>query len=99
MNDEPPIDALRPCANVMYDSLLTTDYDDITCVVLTGMGADGTKGITNLASHKNVYVIAQDQKSCVVYGMPKAIAESGLVDEVKPLEEIADAITKSVGVS
>lgn len=99
LNDEPPIDALRPCANVMYDSLITTDYDNITCVVLTGMGADGTKGITNLASHKNVYVIAQDKESCVVYGMPKAITESGLVDEVKPLDEIADAITKSVGVS
>ncbi len=99
LNDNPPIDALRPCANVMYDSLVHTDFDEITCVVLTGMGADGTRGITNLAARKRVYVIAQDEKSCVVYGMPKAIAESGLVDEVRPLDEIADAIIKNVGVS
>ncbi len=99
LNDNPPVDALRPCANVMYDSLIRTDFDEITCVVMTGMGADGTKGITNLSARKQVYVIAQDQKTCVVYGMPKAIAEAGMVDEVKPLDEIADAIIKNVGVS
>ncbi len=99
LNDNPPVDALRPCANVMYDSLIQSDFDEITCVVMTGMGADGTKGITNLSAKKNVYVIAQDQKTCVVYGMPKAIAEAGMVDEVKPLDEIADAIIKNVGVS
>lgn len=99
LNDAPPVDALRPCANVMYDSLLKTDFDEITCVVMTGMGADGTKGITNLAAKKHVYVISQDQETSIVYGMPKAIAESGLVDEVRPLDEIADAITKNVGVS
>lgn len=99
LNDEPPIDALRPCANVMYDSLVKTDFDEITCVVLTGMGADGTKGITHLAAKKHIHVIAQDEKTCVVYGMPKAIKESGLVDVVKPLDEIADAIIKNVGVS
>ncbi len=99
LNDMPPIDALRPCANVMYDSLTNSDYDEIVCVVLTGMGADGTKGIANLASKKKIHVIAQDKDSCVVYGMPKAIAEAGLTDEVKPLGEIANTIIKSVGVS
>lgn len=99
LNDNPPVDALRPCANVMYDSLARTDIEEITCVVMTGMGADGTKGITNLSTRKNIHVIAQDQKSCVVYGMPKAIAEAGIVDEVKSLDEIAEAIIKNVGVS
>ncbi len=99
LNDNPPIDALRPCANVMYNSLTDSSYGEITCVVLTGMGADGTKGIANLASKKKVHVIAQDKDTCVVYGMPKAIAEAGLVDEVKPLEEIANTIIRSVGVS
>ena len=75
LNDEPPIDGLRPCANVMYKSLVQCNYDEITCVVLTGMGADGTEGIKTLsASHKKIHVIAQDEDSCVVYGMPKAIA-------------------------
>lgn len=97
--DDPPVDALRPCANVMYDSLINTDFDEITCVVLTGMGADGTKGITHLSSKRKIYVIAQDEASCVVYGMPKAIADAGLVNEVKPLNQIANAIIKNVGVS
>ena len=99
LNDNPPIDALRPCANVMYNSLMDSDFSEITCVVLTGMGADGTKGITNLAAKKKIHVIAQDKDTCVVYGMPKAIAEAGLVDEVKPLNEIANTIIRSVGVS
>lgn len=100
LNDEPPIDGLRPCANVMYKSLVQCNYDEITCVVLTGMGADGTEGIKALsAGKKKIHVIAQDEESCVVYGMPKAIAQTGLVDEVVPLNKIAETITKNVGVS
>ena len=84
----------------MYKSLVQCNYDEITCVVLTGMGADGTNGIKALnKNHKNIYVIAQDEDSCVVYGMPKAIAQTGLVDEVVPLNKIAETITKNVGVS
>ena len=100
LNDEPPIDGLRPCANVMYKSLVQCNYDEITCVVLTGMGADGTNGIKALnKNHKNIYVIAQDEETSVVYGMPKAIAGTGLVNEVVPLNRVAEAITKNVGVS
>ena len=100
LNDEPPIAGLRPCANVMYKSLVQCNYDEITCVVLTGMGADGTEGIKALsAGKKKIHVIAQDEESCVVYGMPKAIAQTGLVDEVVPLNKIAETITKNVGVS
>jgi len=98
--DEPERDGLRPCANVMYESLENCQYDEITCVVLTGMGADGTKGIQGLAAHhKKLHVIAQDADTCVVYGMPKAIAQTGLVDEVVPLGSVAETITKNVGVS
>ena len=99
LNREPAIDGLRPCANIMYQSLENSDFDEITCVVLTGMGADGTKGIKGLAAKKkNIHVIAQDEDSCVVYGMPKAIAQTGLVDEVVALNHIASSITKNVGV-
>lgn len=54
LNDEPPIDGLRPCANVMYKSLVQCNYDEITCVVLTGMGADGTEAIEK---KMNVFII------------------------------------------
>ena len=72
--------------------------DQIVCVVLTGMGADGTKGIKSLAKSKPVYVISQNAETCVVYGMPKSIAETGLVNEVVPLTQVAQTITKNVGV-
>ena len=98
LNDMPPIGGLRPCANIMFDSLTKTDYAEIICIVLTGMGADGTNGILSLNRKKPIHVIAQDAQTCVVYGMPRAIAEAGMVDEMVPLEQVAKTITKNVGV-
>lgn len=98
LNDMPPIGGLKPCANIMFDSLSKTGFDKIICVVLTGMGADGTQGIISLSKYKPIHVIAQDAKTCVVYGMPKMIADAGMVDEVVPLKEVAKTIIKNVGV-
>lgn len=98
LSDAPAIGGLKPCANVMYSSLKSSTYDRITCVVLTGMGADGTDGIKDLNTTKSIYVIAQDEPSCVVYGMPKAVAEAGLTDEVVPLTNISKRIINQVGV-
>lgn len=89
---------LKPCADYMFESLIDTDYTDITCVVLTGMGSDGTNGIKQLKQKKNIYVIAQDEATSTVYGMPKVVAQNGLVDEIVPLWQIADAILKNLGV-
>jgi len=98
LNDEPPRNSLKPCADIMYESLENLDLDEITCVVLTGMGSDGTRGIGKISAGKNIYVIAQDELSSTVYGMPRMVMEAGLTDEVVPLNFIADAITKNVGV-
>lgn len=98
ISDDPPRDALRPCANIMYESLMNSKYDEVVCVVLTGMGADGTAGIKALKQKKRLYVIAQDEATSVVYGMPKMVAREGLTDEILPVTEIADIITKKVGV-
>ena len=98
VTQEPARNALRPCADILYESLLESDYDDITCVVLTGMGKDGTVGIKQLNDKRNIYVIGQDASSCTVYGMPRALYEAGLADEVVPLDQVADAIIKNVGV-
>ena len=62
------------------------------------MGADGTEGIKALKQKKRLYVIAQDEATSVVYGMPKMVARAGLTDEILPVTEIADIITKKVGV-
>ena len=98
LNDMPAIGGLRPCANITYDSLKTSGYDQVVCVVLTGMGADGTNGILSLEKSKPIYVISQNAETCIVYGMPKAIAETGIVNEVVPLDQVASTITKNVGV-
>lgn len=94
-----PVTGLRPYANYMYDSLCNVNYGEIICVVLTGMGADGTAGIKKLDSARNIYVIAQDADSSTVYGMPRAVAEAGLVDEVHTLLDVSNAIIKKIGVN
>lgn len=98
LDDSPAIGGLKPCANVMYESLLKCTCDEIVCVVLTGMGADGTEGIRKLHTKHTLHVIAQNADTCVVYGMPRAVAEAGLVDEVVPLDQVAQSILKNVGV-
>ena len=98
-DDSPPIVGLKPCGNLMYESLCDFDlYDEIVCVVLTGMGADGTSGIKQLAAKQKIFVIAQDEASSTVYGMPKAIYDAGMVDVVCDLNDIANEITRKVGV-
>lgn len=96
--DEPPREGVRPCANYMYESLASCDYDEVVCAVLTGMGADGTAGIKNLKEKKKVTVFAQNEATCAVYGMPRSIVLSGLSKEGIPLEQIAQEIIKNVGV-
>lgn len=98
ITDEPPILGLKPCANIMFESLLGARFDEITCVVLTGMGADGTAGIGKLGEKNNIHVIAQDEKTSIVYGMPNAVAKANLTDEIVSLDRVADAIIKNVGV-
>lgn len=95
---EPARHGLLPCADIMFESLVDSDFDQITCVILTGMGADGTSGISQLNKKQNIYVIAQNEETSIVYGMPKVIKDAGLVDEVVSLDEVSDAIIKNVGV-
>ena len=97
--DEPSREGVKPCANYMYESLIQCKYDEVVCVVMTGMGADGTEGIINLKSKKKVHVISQDEQSCVVYGMPRSIKRAGLSDQVVALDQIAQEIILRVGVN
>ena len=98
VTEEPPRHGLLPCADIMYESLMDTDFDRITCVILTGMGGDGTAGIMKLNEKKNIYVIAQNEDTSVIYGMPKVIKDAGLVDEVVALKQVSEAIVNNVGV-
>ncbi|MBR4707714.1 MAG: chemotaxis-specific protein-glutamate methyltransferase CheB [Pseudobutyrivibrio sp.] len=97
LDDGPPVNSLKPCADVMYRSLATSSFDEIICVVLTGMGADGSEGIRYLNQYKKTYVISQEASTCVVYGMPKAVETGGLSNEVQPLKSVANSIVKKLG--
>mgnify|MGYP003305663097 CR=1 FL=1 len=97
-SDKPPREGVRPCANYMYESLADSKFDEIICVVMTGMGADGTEGISNLKLKKKVTVFSQNEETCTVYGMPRSVVHAGLSKKELPLEELANEIIKNVGV-
>lgn len=95
--DSPPVNNLKPCADVTYRSLKNSNYQYIVCVVLTGMGSDAMEGIKELSHVKQTSVISESAETCVVYGMPKAVEQNGLSDEVVPINEIAQEILKKIG--
>lgn len=97
-SDEPNREGVKPCANYMYESLINSKFDQVVCVVMTGMGADGMKGIMNLKEKKKLHVIAQDEGTSTVYGMPRSVVKAGLADQVIPLDQIAQEIIMNVGV-
>lgn len=98
LNQDPLISGHRPAVNVMMKSLSETGFENVIGVIMTGMGSDGSEGIIKLKMKNKGVIISQDEKSCVVYGMPRAAALTGVVDTVVPLNEIANEIVKNLGV-
>lgn len=98
LTDEPPREGVKPCANYMYESLMNSGFNKIVCAVLTGMGADATKGIVSLGTKKKIHVIAQNESTCAVYGMPKSIVATGLVNDLVAIDQVAKEIIKNTGV-
>ena len=94
LSDEPPVGNHRPAVNVMYDSIAHLGKD-VVAVILTGMGNDGREGMRKIKENGG-YCIAQDEATCVVYGMPKSVIDAGLADEICPLPQIAQAIEAAV---
>jgi two-component system chemotaxis response regulator CheB len=87
----PPVNYVRPSADVTMKSAAKTYAAKNIGVVLTGMGVDGAKGIEAIKKKGGV-TIAQDKKTCVVFGMPDAAIKTGCVDFVTPLESIPKEI-------
>ena len=94
LSQEPRVGNLRPTVNYMFDSASQFGRDLIS-VIMTGMGSDGCEGMKKVKATGG-YSIAQDENSCVVYGMPKAVVDAGLADEIRPLDKIAEAIVDAV---
>ncbi|MDR1873510.1 MAG: chemotaxis response regulator protein-glutamate methylesterase [Synergistaceae bacterium] len=95
LSDAPPVLSVKPSANIMFLSAADEFGGKVIGVILTGMGRDGAEGAVALHA-KGAYIIAESQETCVVYGMPKAAVEAGVVDDLLPLSEIPDALLKSI---
>jgi two-component system chemotaxis response regulator CheB len=88
IKDGPLVNHHRPSVDVLFQSAAKFVGANAIGIMLTGMGADGSKGMLQM-KEAGAYNIAQDEESCVVYGMPKAAVEIGAVHSVLPLSEIA----------
>lgn len=84
---------VRPAVNVTMESVAALKAWNPLAVVLTGMGVDGARGAA-LIRAAGGEVIAEDESTAIIYGMPRAVIEAGLADEVRPLDQIADAIAR-----
>ncbi|MDE3060496.1 MAG: chemotaxis response regulator protein-glutamate methylesterase [Pseudomonadota bacterium] len=95
-NQQPAENFCRPAADPMLRSLSTAYGSGLLTLVLTGMGSDGLEGAKAVTAAGGA-VIAQDEATSVVWGMPRAVAEKGLCRAVLPLSEIASYIIKATG--
>jgi two-component system chemotaxis response regulator CheB len=93
LSNEEPIGGLRPRADLLIEDAARRHGRRLLLVVMTGMGNDGLRGAEAVKRHGG-RVIAEAEESCTVYGMPRAVAEAGLVDRVAPLRELAAMITE-----
>jgi len=91
VNDQPPVNGCRPSVDILFKSGATIYGKDAVAVILTGMGSDGTEG-ARILKRTGAVVIAQDEASSVVWGMPSSAWASGNVDQVLSLGEIPAAL-------
>lgn len=93
-----PENSCRPAADVLFRSVAKVFRGGSLGVVLTGMGKDGLRGAEAIRQQGG-HVLAQDQATSVVWGMPGFVVEAGLAEEVLPIEKVADALMRRVQVS
>jgi two-component system, chemotaxis family, protein-glutamate methylesterase/glutaminase len=95
LSDDAPLGGLRPRADLLIEDAAAWWGHRLTLVVLTGMGNDGLRGAREVRRHGG-RILVEAEQTCTVYGMPRAIVEAGLADEVLPLDQMAAAITAEV---
>ena len=95
ITDDPPERNCRPSVNYLFRSVAQVYGAKAVAAVLTGMGDDGTLGAEHL-KQVGAGIIAQDEASSVVYGMPKSVVDHGLADAVAPLDQVHELLLKSL---
>jgi two-component system, chemotaxis family, protein-glutamate methylesterase/glutaminase len=93
LNQNEPEHFCRPSVNPLFESATNICGEKLLSVMLTGMGDDGIEG-TREVVRNNGFVIAQNQETCVVWGMPRAVVDEGLADMVLPLDKIASEVRR-----
>lgn len=95
LNQRPPVHHCRPAVDVLFRSAAQCPGARVVAGILTGMGSDGALGMQALKTI-GARTIAQNEATCVVYGMPRAAVELGVVDQILPLSQIAPALVEAV---
>jgi len=95
LNTQPTLWGVRPAVDKLFISATAVYGSKLLSVVLTGMGRDGAQGTIAIKDNGGI-TLAEHQSTCTIYGMPKAAFETGKVDEVIPLDNVAQEITKVV---
>jgi two-component system chemotaxis response regulator CheB len=95
LDDSPPLECFRPSGDLMLSTLARTYGAGAIGVILTGMGHDGARGI-KAVKDAGGRTIAQDKDTSLIFGMPRAAIELGVVDKVMPLEHISEQIIESL---
>ena len=95
LDTEPAVWGVRPCVDKLFLSATKVYRSKLLSVILTGMGRDGAKG-TEAIKNNGGTTIAEHKSTCIIYGMPKAAFETGKVDEIVLLPDIAERINKIV---
>jgi two-component system chemotaxis response regulator CheB len=92
LTDDPAVGGLRPRADLLIEDAARVYGDRLLLVVLTGMGNDGLRGAAEVR-RRGGHILAEAEDTCTVYGMPRAIVQGGLADEVLALDRLAEVIT------
>lgn len=95
LDDGPRISGYRPCADVTLETVSSFAGPMAISVVLTGMGSDGARGVQAIKANGG-HVIAQDEATSVIFGMPSEAIRTGAVDQVLPIDSIYNAVEKRV---
>jgi len=95
LDDGPRISGYRPCADLTLESVVAYCGPNAVAVILTGMGNDGSRAV-QLVKTSGGHVIAQDESTAVIFGMPQEAIKTGAVDQVLPIEAISAAVEKKV---
>ena len=95
INQNPPEHSCRPAVDVLFRSVAEVYKDKVLAVVLTGMGRDGALGCA-MIKQTGGGILAQDEASSVVWGMPGLVAKQGLAEKVLNLEGLAEEITRRI---